>query len=369
MKTCMAIQAILFSLVLTFSVHAQTDNDAPAQPAFATAEEAVDALVAAAEKHDIAALGALLGQGSENILSSGDDVADKTARDNFVEAYRLKHQLVADDDNTFTLQVGEDEWPLPIPVVKRDGKWLLDGAAGAQEIVYRRIGRNELGAIAVCHGFLDAQTEYAAEGRDGNEAGIYATKLLSSPGRHDGLYWPTAENATPSPAGDAVADAAEEGYRVAGAGERVPYHGYYYRLLFSQGANAPGGAMDYFVDGQLTQGVALLAWPAEYGVSGITTFMINHDGVIYENDLGEDTAAVAAGIVAFDPDASWHSDTSWRSGNNPVVPDASGTAESVAPAVEPEPAGEAKPASEPAAADVPPSFSGSRSARETGRPY
>jgi hypothetical protein len=177
------------------------------------------------------------------------------------------------------------------------------------------------------------------------------------------LYWPTAENETPSPAGDAVADAAEEGYRVAGAGERVPYHGYYYRLLFSQGANAPGGAMDYFVDGQLTQGVALLAWPAEYGVSGITTFMINHDGVIYENDLGEDTAAVAASITAFDPDASWRSD------NSPAVSDVPGPAESVTPAGEPEPVEEAKPASEPAPADAPQPFSGSRSARETGRPY
>ena len=305
MKTILMAYTALFFLLSAVGVNAQT------QPSFVLPDEAVSAFVAAAEKNDLPALNALLGSGGEDILSSGDEVADKTARDNFLELFKAKHQLVPDGDNTMILQVGDNEWPLPIPIVKREGKWLFDGVAGAEEIVYRRIGRNELGAIAVCRGFLDAQTEYAAQGRDGSPAGIYAAKLLSSPGKHDGLYWKTAEGETPSPAGDAVADAAEEGYRAVSAnGERMPYHGYYYRMLFAQGANAPGGASEYFVDGQLTQGVALLAWPAEYGVSGVMTFMINHEGVIYEKDLGDNTDAEAAKIDTFNPDGSWSSDKS-----------------------------------------------------------
>lgn len=305
MKTILMAYTALFFLLSAVGVNAQ------AQPSFALPDEAVSAFVAAAEKNDLPVLNALLGSGGEDILSSGDEVADKTARDNFLELFKAKHQLVPDGDNTMILQVGDNEWPLPIPIVKREGKWLFDGVAGAEEIVYRRIGRNELGAIAVCRGFLDAQTEYAAQGRDGNPAGIYAAKLLSSPGKHDGLYWKTAAGEAPSPAGDAVADAAEEGYRAVSAnGERMPYHGYYYRMLFTQGANAPGGASEYFVDGQLTQGVALLAWPAEYGVSGVMTFMINHEGVIYEKDLGDNTAVEAAKIDVFNPDSSWSSDIS-----------------------------------------------------------
>ena len=303
MKNIFMATMALFFLIGVMSVNAQT------QLSFASADEAVNALVVAVEKDDIPALSALLGSGGEDILSSGDEVADKTARDNFLELFKAKHQLVPDGDKAMILQVGENEWPLPIPIVKRDGKWLFDGVAGAEEIVYRRIGRNELGAIAVCHGFLDAQIEYAAEGRDGNPAGIYAAKLLSSPGKHDGLYWKSAEGEAPSPAGDAVADAAEEGYRAASAnGERMPYHGYYYRMLFAQGPNAHGGASEYFSGGQLTQGVALLAWPAEYGVSGVMTFMINHEGVIYEKDIGDNTAAEVAKIDVFDPDSSWSSD-------------------------------------------------------------
>ena len=303
MKNILMATTALFFLIGVMSVNAQT------QLSFASADEAVNALVVAVEKDDIPALSALLGSGGEDILSSGDEVADKTARDNFLELFKAKHQLVPDGDSAMILQVGDNEWPLPIPIVKHDGKWLFDGVAGAEEIVYRRIGRNELGAIAVCHGFLDAQIEYAAEGRDGNPAGIYAAKLLSSPNKHDGLYWKTAEGETPSPAGDEVAAAAEEGYRAAGAnGERMPYHGYYYRMLFAQGPNAHGGASEYFSGGQLTQGVALLAWPAEYGVSGVMTFMINHEGVIYEKDLGDNTAAEVAKIDVFDPDSSWSSD-------------------------------------------------------------
>jgi hypothetical protein len=309
MKNLWIIHVFICFIFGAMEVSAQAAANPVTQPSFSSAEAAANALAATIEKNDLPALGVLLGPDSEDILSSGDEVADKITRDNFLELFKTKHQLVSDGDSAMTLQVGDNEWPLPIPIVKRDGKWLLDGAAGVEEVVYRRIGRNELGAIAVCQGFLDAQIEYAAEGRDGNPAGIYAAKLLSSPGQHDGLYWKTAEGETPSPAGDEVADAAEEGYRAANvSGEHMPYHGYYYRMLFAQGKNAHGGEAEYFVDGQLIQGVALLAWPAEYGVSGVMTFMINHEGVIYEKDLGDNTAEEAAKIDTFDPDSSWSSD-------------------------------------------------------------
>ena len=220
-------------------------------------------------------------------------------------SYKTRHSLVDAGDGTLVLQVGDDEWPLPIPLVERDGQWYLDGAAGVEELTFRRIGGNELGAIAVCRGFVDAQLEYAAQGHDGNEPGIFAAKLLSDPGQHNGLYWESAEGESPSPAGPALAAAAEEGYRAALGGKRTAYHGYYYRMLFAQGANAEGGATEYFVDGYLTQGIALLAWPASYRSSGVKSFMINHDGVVYEKDLGENSGEIAESIRLFDPDDSW----------------------------------------------------------------
>jgi hypothetical protein len=271
---------------------------------FNTPEEAVTALIAALEINDVKALEALLGSGNEELLSSGDDVADANARADFIKQYKTRHSLQPEGDDTMNLVVGEQDWPLPIPIVRQDGKWYLDGAAGADEIVYRRIGHNELGAIAVCRGFIDAQMEYAAMGHDGNEAGLFAAKLRSDPGQQNGLYWPTAEDEPPSPAGEAVARAAAEGYKAV-TGKRSPYHGYYYRMLFAQGPDAKGGSREYFVDGFLTQGVALLAWPADYGASGIMSFIVNQDGVVYQKDLGEDTAAAAEGIEEFNPDSSW----------------------------------------------------------------
>jgi hypothetical protein len=271
---------------------------------FDTPEEAVTALIAALEKNNVPALESLLGSGNEELLSSGDDVADANARAEFIDEYNTKHSLQPDGDDSLNLVVGEQDWPLPIPIVKADGKWYLDGAAGADEIVYRRIGHNELGAIAVCRGFIDAQMDYAAMEHDGNEAGIFAAKLRSDPGQQNGLYWPTAEDEPPSPAGEAVARAAAEGYKAV-TGKRTPYHGYYYRMLFAQGPHATGGSREYFVDGLLTQGVALLAWPADYEASGVMSFMVNQDGVVYQKDLGEDTASVAESIEEFDPDSSW----------------------------------------------------------------
>jgi hypothetical protein len=269
---------------------------------FATPEEAAKALVAALEKEDLATAAKLLGPGSEELLSSGDAVADKGSRADFVADYALKNSVAIDGD-TATLIVGANDWPVPIPIVKREGRWVFDGEGAIDELIYRRVGANELGAIDVMYGFVNAQNAYASEGRDGDPPGIYALKLVSDEGLHNGLYWPTAEGEPPSPAGPFVATAAAEGYR-RGEGS-TPYHGYYYRMLYAQGANANGGAREYFKDGLLTQGFALIAWPADYGSSGVMTFIVNQDGVVFQKDLGEDTANAVAGIQKFDPDSSW----------------------------------------------------------------
>jgi hypothetical protein len=271
---------------------------------FETPEAAVSALVAALQANDMAALQALLGPGSEELLDSGDAVQDASARADFLAAYAAGHALVDDGTDRKVLEMGEDDWRMPIPVVKRDGRWHFDGEAGIDEMIYRRVGANELGAIDVCRGFVSAQLEYASEGRDGDPPGIFALKLISDEGLHNGLYWPTEEGEPESPAGPFVAAAAAEGYRRV-EGERRPYHGYYYRLLYAQGPSANGGARDYFKDGLMTEGFALIAWPAEYGSSGVQTFIVNQDGVVFQKDLGEDTATAVESIQSFDPDSSW----------------------------------------------------------------
>jgi len=268
---------------------------------FASPEDAVTALVEAGRQSDVASLEELFGPGSEDIIASGDPVADENARADFVAMYDEKHALVPDGDDRRELQVGKEDWPMPVPIVRRDGKWYLDGAAGSEELVYRRIGRNELGAIAVCRGYVDAQHDYAAADHDGEGAGIYAHKLVSDPGTQNGLYWAAAEGQAQSPVGPFIAAAAAEGYK-AGSGA---YHGYRYRPLFRQTDNANGGAMDYFDKGVLRNGFALIAWPAQYGASGVMTFIVDQDGVVFQKDLGDDTEAAVASIDAFDPDSSW----------------------------------------------------------------
>jgi len=275
-----------------------------AQASFKTPEDAVAAFVAALQKDDVPALQHLLGPDTGDLLDSGDAVADKADRAGFVAAYQLKHSLVAEGADKMTLVTGENDWAMPIPIVKRDGKWYLDGAAGADELTYRRVGANELGAIDVCRGYVQAQFDYADAGHDGDPPGIFALKLLSDEGLQNGLYWETTADEPTSPAGAAVAAAAEEGYRSAGAG-RTPYPGYYYRMLYAQGEHANGGARDYFKDGLYTEGFALIAWPADYGSSGVQTFIVNQDGIVFQKDLGEDTATVVEAINVYDPDSSW----------------------------------------------------------------
>ena len=268
---------------------------------FGSAEEAVSALIEAVRADDAGRLKEIFGPGSDAIVSSGDEVADKTARESFVQLYDAKHALLPEAEDRITLQVGMEDWPFPVPIVRRDGAWHFDGVEGADELVYRRIGRNELGAIAVCRGYVEAQHEYAASDHDGEGAGIFAHKLASDPGTQNGLYWEAVEGEAASPVGSFIANAAAEGYRAGGDG----YHGYRYRPLFRQTDNANGGALEYFDKGVLKNGFALIAWPTDYGASGVMTFIVNQDGVVFQKDLGENTEAAVAAIDAYDPDSTW----------------------------------------------------------------
>jgi Protein of unknown function (DUF2950) len=274
-----------------------------AQEAFDTPEDAVTALVAAAKGGDKAKLLEILGPEGEEVISSGDPVADTNARDTFVTAYDEKHSLEAEGKDANILILGADDWPFPIPIVAKDGKWTFDTPAGEEEIFLRRIGRNELAAIQSSLAYVVAQNEYAAFDVDGRRPPAYAQRIISSEGEKDGLYWPSEKGETESPLGTLFAEASDEGY--AFGGPPVPYHGYYYRILKRQGAGAQGGPFDYVVDGRMIGGFGLIAFPAEYGNSGIMTFMVNHDGVVYQKDLGEDTEELASKIDSFDPDESW----------------------------------------------------------------
>jgi len=298
------IKAATILAMLTFACAcAKREQPAPAPDDrhFSTPEQAVSALVTALENNEIARVERLLG--TSGLLSSGDEIADGAARERFLARFRERNELVAGGPDDLVLQVGQDPWPLPIPLIRRDGIWSFDGPAGAEELVLRRIGRNELRAIRVMHGYVEAQQEYASTGHDGVDAGIYAQRVNSTPGKQDGLYWPTVTGESPSPLGPLIAAAAAEGYT--GTNPSGTYHGYHYRLLLAQGAAAPDGAREYLVDGKLQEGYALVAYPEKYGVSGIMTFIINQQGVVWQSDLGEQTTERAAAMRAFDPDAGW----------------------------------------------------------------
>jgi hypothetical protein len=260
-------------------------------------------LVGAAKSGDAKAILAVLGPDGKAIVASGDPVADSNAREKFIAAYDAKHALELEGDGTQTLILGDDNWPFPIPLVNKGGEWQFDTKAGADEILRRRVGRNELSTIQVAEAYVQAQNEYAALDPAGLGRGVYARRFLSKPGKKDGLYWPTKAGETESPLGDIAAKASTEGYKF--GGKPIPYHGYYYRILTRQGAGAPGGAYDYLVDGKLRGGFALIAYPSEYGNSGIMTFMVNHDGTVFEKDLGPETGRLAPKIEAFLPDSTW----------------------------------------------------------------
>ncbi len=274
------------------------------QRTFASPDEAAAALVDAVKRDDVAALRAIFGPKSDKLLSSGDEVEDAAVRKRFAADVAQSTRVEFDGDGRAELIVGSEDWPFPVPLVKTGAVWRFDTAAGTNEIVNRRVGRNELRAIATCRAFVEGQQEYAAADRDGKGAGAFAAKFASTAGTRDGLYWPVAEGESPSPLGPLAAAAAQEGYRRKGD-TPVPFHGYYFRILTAQGAHAPGGAKSYVRDGRLTGGFALVAYPASYGVSGVMTFVVNQQGIIFQKNLGRQTATLAARLTRYDPDRSW----------------------------------------------------------------
>ena len=278
----------------------------PAQETFTSPDTAVTAFVAAARTHDGAKLRAIFGPEGEKLFSSGDRYADAAQENRFVDAYDEKHALVPLGPGRVEVEIGADAWPLPIPIVQTGDRWRFDTQDGAQEIVNRRIGRNEFAAIRVALAYVSAQKDYFARMRERTGTGVYAQRLMSRQGHHDGLYWPAAAGQEESPLGPLIATAREEGYPGAQVrGKPTPYQGYYYRILKAQGPEAPGGAKTYLHAARMTGGFALIAWPAGYGASGIMTFQVNQDGIVFQKDLGPATAQAVAKITRFDPDLSW----------------------------------------------------------------
>ncbi len=275
------------------------------EQAFASPELAVIALAKAVAANDQRRLRFILGTDGNELLSSGDAVADAHNRERFSAAYREEHQLVRRDPTHAELLIGHDAWPLPIPLVRSHGTWQFDTARGRAEILARRIGRNELDAMQVCRAIADAQREYAASHLDADGVAVYAGRFISHPGQQDGLYWPSDDGPNHSPLGPLLAAAADEGYADPPLFQQTPYRGYYFRLLGGQGEHAPDGARSYLVHGRLIGGFAVIAYPASYGTSGVSTFTINQDGRIFERNLGPDTPTLAKEIQQFDPAEGW----------------------------------------------------------------
>ncbi len=276
----------------------------PRQATFQSPEAAAEALVAALNANDESRLKTLFGPAGGKLVSSGDPTADQADRAKFVASFEEAHKIEMQGDTKAVLSVGKDDWPLPVPIVKRGETWRFDAKKGQDEIVNRRIGKNELYTIQVLLAIVDAQREYSSEDRDGDGRLAYAQRFRSQPGRTDGLYWPASQGQGESPLGPLAATASREGYK-AKAGQRQPFHGYYFRILTGQGKDAAGGAYSYLAKGHMIGGFAVVAWPAKYGSSGIMTFIVNQDGVVYEKNLGPDTAAIASEMRLFNPDASW----------------------------------------------------------------
>ena len=295
--------ASLLLLILAFAGMAA--DAAVKQKGFASAEEAVKAAIAAVKADDDKEILAIFGPEAKEIIFSGDPVSDKERRERFIKAYDQKNSLSKEGDK-MVLIVGEKDWPFPIPLVKQGDQWFFDTKAGKEEILNRRIGQNELFTIQTMLAVVDAQREYAMKDRDSDGVLEYAEKFRSDPGKKNGLYWKTKEGEEPSPLGELLVHARAEGYTTAGTKNKpVPYHGYYFGMMKKQGKHAPGGAYNYVVKGRQIGGFAVVAYPAKYGNSGVMTFMVNHDGVVYEKDLGKGTAKIAKAMTSFDPDKTW----------------------------------------------------------------
>ena len=282
---------------------AATDISRPIQKTFATPKAAADALIQAAEVFDVTALKQILGPDSEALVSSGDPIRDKNLAAAFAAKAHEKNSMAADSKNVnrVFLAVGKEEWPYPIPIVKRNGQWFFDTRTGIQEILFRRIGSNELDAIQISRGYVEAQREYALEKHDGSEVNQYAQRIISTPGKRDGLVWRNQDGSLGGPIAEPIAKALEEGY----SDRTRPYHGYYFKILKEQGPSAPLGQMNFVVNGVMIGGFALAAAPAEYRGTGVKSFIVSYQGIVYEKDLGPDTQKIFSNMKLFDPDKTW----------------------------------------------------------------
>ena len=307
MQTLRIWPCSILAAILWFTVALAAPASAPEpQRNFASAGEAVSAFVAALRDNKEADLRAILGPEGDQVIDSGDRYADRELRQRFVALYDEKHTLDQKSPGRAELDVGPNDWPMPIPLVENNGRWTFDTKAGAQTIIDRRIGRNELSAIRTLLACVDAQHDYFDLAKQAKGRGEYATRVLSTPGRRDGLYWPVAEGETESPLGPLIDLARDAGYpgELVG-GKPIPYEGYNFRILKAQGPNGDGGAKSYIQSGRMSGGFALIAWPAVFELSGIMTFIVGPDGDVYQKDLGPQTARIAAGMTTFDPDVTW----------------------------------------------------------------
>ena len=318
------IIAIAVGCALSVAVVAQSQPAAkPATPpkAFDTPQQAADDLIKATADYNVPELLAIFGSDGADIVTGGDEVQDKKNALDFAKMAQIKNSvsLSVSDPNVATLIVGDDDWPLPVPIVKKNGKWYFNIKAGKKEILYRRIGSNELDAITVCRGYVDAQREYALTPHDGINQ--YAQKIISTPGKQDGLYWKNADGSPGGPIGEAVANAIEEGYSLKTKGG---FHGYYFKILKGQGPDAPLGKINYVLEGVMIGGFALVAVPAEYRVTGVKTFIVSNDGVVYQKDLGPNSLEIAKKMELYNPDKTWQpTEDEWPESVAPVTgPDA-----------------------------------------------
>jgi DUF2950 family protein len=298
---------LLGLMILVASFASFTVQHAAAQQAtqrtFDSPDKAATAMFDAAKTGDTNALTQIFGPDSKELLASGDPVADKNNREQIVKKYEEMHRLVTEPDKTVVLYIGAENWPFPIPIVEKNKVWFFDTAKGKQEVLFRRIGRNENFTIGTLQSLVDAEKEYATKTHDQDSTKQYAQKILSDEGKQNGLYWKAGPGEPASPIGPLIAQATREGYEK--GGKAVPFHGYYYRVLTSQGKDAPGGAMSYMTDGKLTKGFAFIAYPAEYRNSGVMTFIVGKNGVVLQKDLGTNTATIASSIKDFNPDKTW----------------------------------------------------------------
>jgi hypothetical protein len=282
-----------------------TGSTTPTQKTFITPQEAATALVQAAESYDVSALLQIFGPEGRDLISSADPVQDKNIAADFAALYRKKNVVNIDPHNNVRafLSVGDNDWPFPIPIVKKAGKWYFDSKQGRQEVLNRRIGSNELDAIQVCRGFVEAQHEYASDIHDNSGINQFAQKIISTPGKHDGLYWQNDDGTPGGPISEAIARAIQEGYI---PGKTSGYHGYYFKVLKGQGPAARLGQLDYVIEGVMIGGFALVTFPAEYRVTGVKTFLVGYDGNVYEKDLGPSTHSIVQAMERYNPDKSWH---------------------------------------------------------------